>query len=128
MLGKLKEIINNSYAPYSKYHVAALLITNDLKEISGINVENASYGASICAERVAITKAISMGYKKGDFKEIHILNDSGKKGMPCFLCRQVLVEFFDLDSKVFVYDINGDVVCYTIKDLCPYPFSSEDLL
>ena len=127
MLEKLKEIINNSYAPYSSYHVAALIITKDSKEISGVNVENASYGASVCAERVAIFKAISMGYKKGDFKELHILNDSGKKGMPCFICRQVVEEFFNPEDKIFVYDLSGDFNCYLVKKLCPYPFNSEDL-
>lgn len=126
MIEKLKELVNNSYAPYSKFHVGAIVITKDGKEYSGVNVENASFGATICAERVAILKAITDGYKSGDFKEIHIINDGGKKGMPCYLCRQVFIEFFDKDTKIYVYDLE-DYEEYTLQEICPFPFSKEDL-
>ena len=127
MFEKLKELLKYSYAPYSNYHVSAIVVTDDGKEFTGVNVENASFGATICAERVAITKAISEGYKKEDFKKIYILNDSGKKGMPCFLCRQTFSEFFNFDTEVYVYDINGDFDLYKIDELCPYPFNEGDL-
>lgn len=126
MLKRLKEINKNSYAPYSNYHVSAILVTKDGKEFTGVNVENASFGGTICAERVAITKAISEGYKKNDFKEIHIYNDSGKKGMPCYICRQSFIEFFDDEVKIYVYDQESSSE-YTLKEVCPLPFSSEDL-
>ena len=67
MYEKLLNLLNNSYCPYSNFRVSAIAIMNDLKEFSGVNVENASYGACICAERSAIVSAISNGYKKGDF-------------------------------------------------------------
>ena len=73
MKEKLLKLANNSYSPYSHYRVATILIMKDGKEISGVNVENASYGSSICSERSAIVSAISMGYKKGDFKELHCM-------------------------------------------------------
>ena len=103
MKEKLQELLNNSYAKYSKYRVSCICKMKDEKEFSGVNVENASYGATICAERVAITQAIANGYKKGDFKELHVMVDSDKIGMPCFMCRQVISEFFDLDTKIIVY-------------------------
>lgn len=125
MLNELKKLLENSYAPYSSYHVSAILITKTGKKYEGVNIENASYGATICAERVAIFKAISK--KETSFKELHILNDKGKIGMPCFMCRQVFLEFFDENTKIYVYNTKGDYETYTVKELCPHPFSKEDL-
>ncbi len=125
MLEKLKEVIKNSYAPYSNFHVGAILVTKDGKEYTGVNIENASFGATICAERVAITKAVSEGYK--EFKEIHIICDSKKGAMPCFLCRQVFVEFFDSSTMIYVYNKDGVREEYTLEDICTYPFSKGDL-
>lgn len=125
MLNELKKLLENSYAPYSSYHVSAILITKTGKKYEGVNIENASYGATICAERVAIFKAISE--KETSFKELHILNDKGKIGMPCFMCRQVFLEFFDEKTKIYVYNTKGDYETYTVKELCPHPFSKEDL-
>ena len=127
MLEELKKVIKNSYAPYSKFHVSAIVITKDNNTFKGVNIENSSYGATICAERVAITKAISEGYKKGDFQEIHILTDSKKLGMPCFICRQVFTEFFTTDTKIFVYNQNGLKKEYLMAEICPLPFTYEDL-
>ena len=127
MFELLKDILKNSYAPYSNFHVSAVLVMKDENKFTGVNVENASNGATICAERVAITKAITEGYQKGDFKEIHILNDHGSKAFPCFLCRQLFVEFFSEDTKIFVYDITGDVEEYTLSEICPFPFGEDDL-
>ena len=90
----LKRLLKNSYSPYSGFKVAAIVLMKDGKSFGGVNVENASYGASICAERVAITKALSEGEKKEDFKEIHILGSTSNT-MPCFICRQTFAEFFD---------------------------------
>lgn len=127
MIEKLKENLNNSYAPYSNFHVSAILVTKDGKEYSGVNIENASFGGTVCAERVAITKAISEGEKCKNFKEIHIMCDSAKKAMPCFLCRQVFVEFFENDVEIYVYNILGESKKYTLEQVCPLPFSKEDL-
>ena len=126
MKEKLKKLLNNSYANYSHYRVSCILVMNDNKEICGVNVENASYGATICAERNAITTAIAYGYKKGDFKEIHIMVDSDKIGTPCFMCRQVITEFMDKETPVYLYSRN-DTSKYLVKDLCPYPFDEDNL-
>ena len=138
MREKLVKLLENSYSPYSNFRVSAIVVMKDDREFCGVNVENASYGASICAERSAILSAVSAGYKKGDFKEIHDMVSSGKSfyvmcdnndkvGKPCFVCRMTLVEFFDRDSKVICMTPDGQVEEYLISDLCPYPFDSEDL-
>ena len=126
MREKLEKLLNNSYAKYSNFRVACICVMNDGNEISGVNVENASYGATICAERVAITGAIAKGYKKGDFKELHIMVESDKIGTPCFMCRQVITEFIDGDNKVYLYSRNN-MESFKISELCPYPFNEDNL-
>lgn len=127
MKEKLIKLLNNSYSPYSKFRVATIVVMKDGTEFNGVNVENASYGAAICAERSAIVSAVSAGYKKGDFKEIHVMCDSEKISSSCFLCRQVIIEFFDKQSKVVFYSNKGETMELTVEDICPYPFDSEDL-
>lgn len=128
MVEKLLKLAENSYSPYSHFRVAAIVIMNDGMEIGGVNVENASYGASICAERSAIVSAISHGYKKNDFKELHIMcADSSKISTCCFLCRQVISEFFDKDSLITCYDKNGNMKVFNVSEICPYPFDEDDL-
>lgn len=127
MKDKLLELHKNSYAPYSDFHVSAIIVAKDGVEFSGVNVENASFGASICAERSAIVSAISAGYKKGDFKELNVMVSSGEIGMPCFVCRQVISEFFDKDAIVRCFATTGEYKEYTVEEICPYPFGSDDL-
>ncbi len=126
MREKLERLLNNSYAKYSGYRVAAICVMNDGKIYGGVNVENASYGASICAERVAITSAVTAGYRKKDFKELHVMVDSDKLGMPCFACRQVICEFFDEIDKVYVYS-RKSMESFLVSELCPYPFNEDNL-
>ena len=126
MREKLEKLLNNSYAKYSEYHVSAICVMKDGRQIPGVNVENASYGATICAERVAITSAIALGYTKGDFKELHVMVSSDKIGMPCFICRQVITEFFENEAKVYAYSKNS-MEEYQVKEICPYPFNEENL-
>ena len=127
MKEKLIKLLDNAYAPYSNFHVACLVEMKDGRLIPGVNVENASYGASICAERNAITTAIALGYKKGDFKKIFIMVSGEKLSTPCFMCRQVIVELFDKDSEIILMGKNGEEEKYTVKEICPYPFDETDL-
>lgn len=127
MKEELINLLDKAYAPYSNFHVACIIETKDGKYIPGVNVENASYGAAICAERNAITTAITMGYKKGDFKKIYVMVSGEKLSTPCFICRQVITEFFDKDSEVILMDKQGTSKSYTVSEMCPYPFDSEDL-
>lgn len=126
MQEKLEKLLENSYAPYSHYKVSSICVMNDNKEFNGVNVENASYGATICAERSAIVNAISAGYRKGDFREIHIMTNSNKLGSPCFVCRQMISEFFDKNSKIVFYSKTAQKE-FLVSELCPYPFNEEML-
>lgn len=94
MKEKLIKLLENAYCPISNFPVSSIIVMNDRTEISGVNVEDASTRAGICAERNAITTAVSLGYKKGDFKEIHVMVNSEEPSECCFVCRQLIVEFF----------------------------------
>lgn len=126
MKESLKSLLRNSYAPYSKFHVAAIVKMKDGKYYAGVNVENANY-TSICAERNAIASAIASGYKRFDFESIYIMLENGSEGWPCMACRQVILEFFEKDKKVYCVKENGEMIAHTVSELCPYPFSDEDL-
>lgn len=123
----LKRLLKNSYSPYSAFRVAAICLMKDGKSFGGVNVENASYGATICAERVAITSAIASGYKKGDFSKLYVMCDSDRIASSCFVCRQVINEFFDREDEITLYSNDGDKETYLVKELCPYPFGNSDL-
>lgn len=125
MKEKLKELLNNAYAPYSKYKVAAIVVTFDNKEHSGVNVENASFGATICAERNAINSAVKEGYEKGDFKALYVMTDHDL-AFPCFICRQTINEFFEKDAKLVLMNSN-DKKEYLMKEILCHPFGKEDL-
>ena len=128
MVERLLELAKNSYSPYSHFRVATIIIMKDGKELQGVNVENSAFGSSICSERSAILSAISNGYKKGDFKELHCLcADSNKVSTSCFACRQVISELFDKDVPLYFYSNTGECKKYTVEELCPYPFNEDDL-
>ena len=127
MKDELIKLLDKAYAPYSKFQVAAIIEMKDGKYIPGVNVENASYGASICAERNAFTTAITMGYRKGDFKNLYLMVSGKKMSMPCFICRQVITEFMNPDGKIILIDKEGNRKEYTVSECCPYPFDANDL-
>lgn len=128
MIENLKKLLDYSYSPYSKFRVSSIVVTKDGESYTGVNIENASYGATVCAERVAIFKAVSEGKRKGDFKEIHIMVDNDKISSSCFMCRQVISEFFEKDCLIYLYNNKGDFEKYNVLDLCPFPFDENDLV
>ncbi|MBQ3604017.1 MAG: cytidine deaminase [Clostridia bacterium] len=112
-----------SYSPYSGYSVGAAVLTASGEIFSGCNIENASYGATMCAERTAIFSAIAAGHK--NFTAIAIVG--GKDGeadlpYPCGMCRQVLSEFCDKDFKVIIARSETDFEEYTLGELLPHSF------
>ena len=128
MIDKLMKLAENSYSPYSHFRVATIVVMKDGTEFVGVNVENAAYGSGICSERSAILAAISNGYKKGDFKELHCLcADSNRISTSCFGCRQVISEFFDKTTPLYFYSNTGESKKFTVEELCPYPFDEDDL-
>ena len=128
MIEELKKIHKNAYVPISHFPVSSCVVMKDGKKFFGVNVEDASTRAGTCAERAAIDSAVTAGYTKGDFKELHVMISSGKIGTPCFVCRQMISELFDLDSRVYCYDTEGNIKEYTVEELCPYPFGEDDLV
>lgn len=119
-------LLSNAYVPYSHYPVAAVVVMSDGKGFSGVNVENASYGATICAERNAINAAIAKGYRQGDFKELYVMVKSDHLAFPCFLCRQTISEFFDNDTDLILMNEN-ETKKYKMSEIIVHPFTSEDL-
>lgn len=112
-----------AYAPYSQYHVGAALLTASDRIYDGVNVENAAYPSSMCAERVAVFKAISEGEK--DFVALAVASSNG--GAPCGACRQVLAEF-GLDTLILIVNSKGEVVQETpLASLLPSAFQPKDL-
>ena len=115
----------NSYAPYSKFHVGACILAEDGRTFQGCNFENASLGATICAERCAAGAAVVAGVRK--FAAIAIAADEA--AWPCGICRQVLREFaVSLDMPVIVGPVGGDFTIKTLGDLLPESFGPEDVL
>jgi len=112
----------NAYAPYSRYRVGAAVLTADGRIFTGCNVENAVYPLGLCAERVAIFKAVSEGYR--DFKAIAVVTDNG--GSPCGSCRQVMHEFAP-EMTVFIADERGEMRRTTVAELLPDSFGADDL-
>ncbi|MEJ2446770.1 MAG: cytidine deaminase [Anaerolineales bacterium] len=117
------EVKSKAYAPYSNYQVGAALLTDSGKIYTGVNVENAAYPDSICAERAAVFSAISAGER--EFAAIAVATRNG--GTPCGSCRQVLSEF-GLDIEVLLIDENGTLVRQnTVRELLPGAFLPADL-
>lgn len=117
----------NAYIPYSHYPVACVLVDDKDQTYFGVNVENASYGLTICAERNAITTAITNGVKH--FKQAHILcgKDVVSYGSPCGACRQVLAEFMNDDDLIFVWNCEGKYKQYKLIELLPDCFRNTFL-
>lgn len=117
------EVRRWAYAPYSHYRVGAALLTASGKVYDGVNIENAAYPSGICAERVAVFKAVSEGER--EFEAIVVATDNG--GTPCGACRQVLAEF-GLETLVLIVDREGNLAQETsVKDLLPGAFTASSL-
>ncbi len=121
----------NSYAPYSRYNVGAALLCDDGTTFLGANIENASYGATICAERCAVFKAVSDGKQSflaiaivgGKSDELDVMSDYA---YPCGMCRQVLREFSDpSEFKIIVARSITDYKEYTLEELLPESFGPD---
>jgi cytidine deaminase len=109
----------NAFAPFSKFQVGAALEDLDGRIHTGCNVENATYGLTVCAERVAVLKAISEGVRK--FRRIAVAADTDDLTPPCGACRQILWEFCG-DVEILLVNPRGKTETYRLKDLFPKPF------
>jgi len=116
--------MQNSYSPYSHFKVGACILTEDGRTFKGCNFENASYGATICAERCAASCAIAAGARR--FAAIAVVGSTAV-AWPCGICRQVLREFSDLDMSVIVGQYGKGYTVRTLGELLPESLSPEDL-
>jgi cytidine deaminase len=112
----------HAYAAFSKFQVGAALETAEGQILTGCNVENATYGLTICAERVAVFKAISEGYRS--FTRVAVVADTAEPTPPCGACRQILWEFGG-DLEVILGNLSGEKARYQLKDLLPHPFDAR---
>jgi len=120
----LKTTVKKAYAPYSNFRVAALIEDSDGNFTFGVNVENASYGLTSCAERNAIFSFIANGYKNP--VNLYLYAETEEFTLPCGACRQVLIEF-STTLNIVVFNKNGDYKIFTIKELLPEAFNKENL-
>ncbi len=120
---------SRSYAPYSNFRVGAAVLTSDGQIFTGCNIENSAFSPSICAERCAVSKAVSEGYKLFDAIAIAGAPSGGslKYCPPCGVCRQVLAEFAGGDLTVILARSETDYKVYKLQDLLPLSFGPDDI-
>lgn len=124
LVDKAKEAMKHAYSPYSNFQVGAAILTEDDHIYTGCNIENASYGATNCAERTAIYKAVSEGVRR--LKAVAIVSSSKDYTYPCGICRQVIGEFMP-EGKIILENSEGTIKSYTFTELLPFHFAKEDL-
>ena len=125
LISEAKKAMNMAYAPYSGFHVGAAILTETGKIYTGCNVENASFGATICAERTAAVKAVSEGHNR--FVKIAVTGSSKEFTYPCGICRQFLSEFMCEDAEFIFEDINEGIRVIKSSELLPYSFTKESI-
>ncbi len=116
-----------SYSPYSEKKIGASLVLTNGKTYSGCNIENASYGGTVCAERVAIWKAFSENKSSEKITEIVVASNETEPWPPCGFCRQVIAEFATPETLIRLINLEGKEVSYKFKDLFPEAFKPEHL-
>ena len=126
LVEKAKEAMTYAYAPYSNFKVGAALLTDTDKIYTGCNVENASFGATNCAERTAIFSGVANGNRK--LKELALIGDVKAFTYPCGICRQVITEFAESgDMKIYIIKNENEVLETTLDEVMPGTFTKKDL-
>lgn len=124
MIEAAKDVRTRAYAPFSNFKVGASVETEDGKIYTGCNIESASFGLTVCAERVAIWKAVSEGHMK--FKQVAVVVDTEELTPPCGVCRQIIWEFCG-DIPVTLANLHGESETVQMRDLLPRAFDSKFL-
>lgn len=122
-----KNVLDKAYVPYSNFPVGAALLMNDDQVITGVNVENVSFGATNCAERTAIFTSVSQGYPPKSIQAIAVAGITESFLSPCSICRQVMVEMCEPDVPVFLTRKDGEILETTVAQLVPFAFSEMDV-
>ncbi|GAB7231445.1 MULTISPECIES: cytidine deaminase [Facklamia] len=123
LIDAARNIRQHAYCPYSHFPVGCALLSQDGKLFTGVNVENVSFGATNCAERSALFTAASLGYRPGFIKAIAVAGETEDFLPPCSICRQVLVEWADPETPVFLTRNDGQIKRLKLLDLAPYSFT-----
>ncbi len=124
LVARARHIAQGAYAPYSNFHVGAVVVADDGTEYVGVNVENAAYGSTMCAEATAIGAAVSAGVRR--IETIAVGTVEGSDHYPCGNCRQLMQEFGV--ERVLVQEASGSVGVHSLDDLLPHMFGPDDLL
>lgn len=118
------KIVHQAYAPYSKFHVGAALLCENGEIITGVNVENCAYGLATCAERNAISTAVTLGYRK--FIAVAIFSPHSQEYItPCGACRQIMAEFMDSEVPIYLGNAAGEFTCRKLEELLPMNFKLD---
>lgn len=125
LIAAAKAARERAFAPYSHFQVGAALEADDGTIVAGCNVESASYGLTICAERVALVKGVSEG--KTRFCRVAVVTDAESLTPPCGACRQLLWEFAP-DAEVVLANLRGAMACHTMRELLPHAFDATQLI
>ncbi len=116
----------NAHAPYSGAHIGAAVLMDNQQIYTGCNVENASYGGTVCAERVAIFKAVSEGAPK-KILQVMVISDADKPWPPCGFCRQVIAEFATPDTQIHTANPQGKMKSFKFSEIFPEAFTPQHL-
>ncbi len=127
LIAKAIEARNFAYAPYSKFKVGAALVTKNNEVFVGSNMENASYGLCLCAERNCIFGAYARGVKKEDIVGFAVVADTKGPCSPCGACRQVIAEMLPSDCPIYLGNLNNEIKETNSEELLPYSFDASDL-
>ncbi len=125
LLSRARDCLGTAYAPYSQFQVAAAVLDHAGRIFTGVNIENASYSLTICAERVAIFSAVAAGARR--IRALAVTSRNIKPVTPCGACRQVISEFCDPETPVYGDTGAEDPVIWTVRFLLPIAFSASDL-
>jgi len=122
------EARQTAYAPYSNFRVGAAIALADGRVVTGVNVENCSYGLTVCAERNAVAAAVRTGAQPGELVAVAIVADAPTPATPCGACRQVLAEFLAPTSKVILFNVRDETtIVKTLGDFLPHAFDPSAL-
>lgn len=124
-IDEINLLLEKAYVPYSKFPVAALLIDENGNKHKGVNVENASFGLTLCAERNAITTAVTENMQK--IKVLVVTGNTPEPISPCGACRQVIKEFSDSETVIILANKDKKYKITSLEELLPYSFGPEDL-
>jgi cytidine deaminase len=125
---KAIQAMQNSYSPYSQRQVGAVIQLTNGKEFTGCNIENSSFGATVCAERVAVWKAVSEEGPNIQIAAVYVATEASPPWSPCGLCRQVINEFVAKKCEIHLVNVAGDHIEHLHHDLLPHGFDRSALI